>query len=186
MSTVLPDQLDPWRAVKNGLSFAGELPVARFPRLLEVGRVATDAIPAAVTYQLDFRRDAERGAVVEGWAQVRLCVRCERCLCDLWLDLDAPLALQLVRVEPNANAAASDYEPLVVTDDLLDPLALIEDELLLAIPPFPRHRVGECQAPEVASWARNPVYSESDDLSDADVADAPRHPFAVLERLKRS
>ena len=181
MSTVLPDHIDPWRAAKSGLSFAGELPLTRFPRLLEVGSV--DEAPAQVSYRLDFGRDPQRGLVLEGWARVRLRLLCQRCLSDLWLDLDAPLALRLVRVEPNAKSPESDYEALVVTDDSLDPFELIEDELLLAIPPFPRHPVGECQAPEPASSDTSAV-PEPDRPSAEEPERAP-NPFAVLERLKQ-
>lgn len=183
MSTVLPDHIDPWRAAKNGLSFAGELPLTRFPRLLEVGIVDEGETPAHVTYRLDFGRDAQRGTVLEGWARVRLRLLCQRCLSDVWLDLDAPLALRLVRVEASAKGSESGYEALVVTDDSLDPFELIEDELLLAIPPFPRHPVGECQAPEPASGDGSAV-SEPDRPSAEEPERAP-NPFAVLERLKQ-
>ena len=183
MSTVLPDHIDPWRAAKNGLSFAGELPLTRFPRLLEVGIVDEGETSAHVTYRLDFGRDAQRGTVLEGWARLRLRLLCQRCLSDVWLDLDAPLALRLVRVEANAKGSENDYEALVVTDDSLDPFELIEDELLLAIPPFPRHPVGECQAPEPASGDGSAA-SEPDRPSAEEPERAP-NPFAVLERLKQ-
>lgn len=183
MSTVLPDHIDPWRAAKSGLSFAGELPLTRFPRLLEVGSVDEGEKPAQVAYRLDFGRDAQRGLVLEGWARVRLRLLCQRCLSDLWLDLDAPLALRLVRVEPNAKASESDYETLVVTDDGLDPFELIEDELLLAIPPFPRHPVGECRAPEPMG-AEASITSEAHRPA-AEDPEHPRNPFAILERLKQ-
>ena len=183
MSTALPDHIDPWRAAKSGLSFGGELPLERFPRLLEVGIADKGEALARVAYRLDFGRNAELGPILEGWARVRLRLLCQRCLSDLWLDLDAPLALRLVRVEPNAKASESDYETLVVTDDSLDPFELIEDELLLAIPPFPRHPVGECQAPEAASGDRNAM--PEPERPSAEDMEQPRHPFAILERLKQ-
>jgi uncharacterized protein len=185
MSNALPDHIDPWRAAKNGLSFGGTLSLERFPRLLEVGILDEGETLARVAYQLDFGRNAQRQPILEGWARVRLRVRCQRCLSDLWLDLAAPLALRLVRVEPAADARERDYEPLVVTDEVIDPYALIEDELLLTIPPFPRHPVGECQPPEPMS-DRMEAPSESPDGSHrlSEDMDRPSHPFAILERLK--
>ena len=182
MSTVLPDHIDPWRAATNSLSFAGELPLTHFPRLLEVG-IDEGETPAHVTYRLDFGCDAQRRPVLEGGARVRLRMLCQRCLSDLWLDLDVPLALRLVRVEPNAKSPESDYEALVVTDDSLDPFELIEDELLLAIPPFPRHPVGECRAPEPMG-AEASITSEAHRPA-AEDPEHPRNPFAILERLKQ-
>jgi uncharacterized protein len=186
MSNALPDHIDPWRAAKNGLSFGGTLPLERFPRLLEVGIVDEGETLACVEYQLDFGRNAQKQLILEGWARVRLRVLCQRCLSDFQLDLDAPLALRLVRVEPTADASETDYEPLVVTDDSLKPLELIEDELLLAIPPFPRHPVGECRAPGTMSSEVDIQSATSHRLdADAEQADQPSHPFAILERLKQ-
>ncbi|WP_186343074.1 YceD family protein [Allochromatium palmeri] len=186
----MPDHIDPWRAAKNGLSFGGELPLERFPRLLEVGIVDEGEPLARVEYQLDFRRNAQRQLILEGWARVRLRVLCQRCLSDLWLNLDAPMTLRLVRVEPtSADALQSDYEPLVVTDDVIDPFELIEDELLLMIPSFPRHPVGECQSPVPMSGETDAPSTEqvkarrlAESVEDTDQAS---HPFAILERLKK-
>jgi uncharacterized protein len=189
MSNALPDHIDPWRAAKNGLSFGGTLPLERFPRLLEVGIVDEGETLARVEYQLDFGRNAQRHLILEGRARVRLRVRCQRCLSDLWLDLDAPLALRLVRIEPTGEASETGYEPLVVTDDVIDPRELIEDELLLAIPPFPRHPVGECQPPASMSGETGVPSAEPGELQrlteSVEDRDQPSHPFAVLERLKK-
>lgn len=188
MSNALPDHIDPWRAAKSGLSFGGELPLDRFPRLLEVGIVDEGETLARVEYQLDFGRNAQRQPILEGRARVRLRVLCQRCLSDLWLDLNAPLALRLVRVEP-ADALQGDYEPLVVTNDVIEPLELIEDELLLTIPPFPRHPVGECQSPAPMSGETGPPSVEQGEsrrlAESAEDTARPSHPFAVLERLKK-
>ncbi|MGQ9830439.1 MAG: YceD family protein [Thermochromatium sp.] len=172
MSTVLPDSLDPWRAAKIGLSFAGELPLRHFPRLLEVGTPGPCQTSARVVYRLDFRCDADLGSILKGWARVRLGLRCQRCLSDLWLDLEASLALRLVRIEPDAKAFEGDYETLVVTDGRLNPFELIEDGLLLEIPLFPRHPVGECQAPEL-------------DRVSVEASQWASNPFAILEHLKQ-
>jgi len=180
MLPLLPDHIDPWRAAKSGLSFAGELPLARFPRLLDVGIL--DAA-ARVAYRLDFRRDAQRRVVIEGWARMRLRLLCQRCLSDLQLELDTPLALHLVRAEPSAGASEGHYERLVVAGDSLDPFDLIEDELLLAIPLFPRHPIGECQAPEPVSSAVNSTH-KLDRLCAEGLERAP-NPFAVLKCLKQ-
>ena len=186
MSVALPDHIDPWRAAKSGLSFAGERPLADFPRLLAVGIGQEGESSVRVAYQLDFSRDGAGRPCLDGWVHLRLCVLCQRCLSALWLDLHARPRLVLVRSESAASAVESaDYEVLVVTDDSLALLELIEDELLLAIPPFPRHLAGECRMPGPLDAASAPSAGSetvaSHTLSDADKSS---HPFAILERLK--
>ncbi len=71
------------------------------------------------------------------------------------------------------------YDPLLPEEATLDPAALVEDELLLAVPPVPRHVEGTCEAPD---------YERHDHRApDTDREPAPddEHPFAVLQSLKR-
>lgn len=189
MSVALPDYIDPWRAAKNGLAFAGESPLSRFPRLREVGGVDGDENLVPVVYRLDFGHDEVGLPTLDGWVRWRLRLICQRCLDDLWLDLDAPLALVLVRTEPTAKAIEGEREPLVVTNETLDPFELIEDELLLAIPPFPRHPIGECRSPALADEAtdiRSVAQHPSSFMAQgAEDEDSASHPFAILERLKK-
>ncbi|QIK38077.1 hypothetical protein GWK36_08870 [Caldichromatium japonicum] len=169
MLTNFPDFIDPWRAADHCLALAGELPTRRLPRLIEFGLAAEDA-GEALQYRLEFGCDEAGQAYLGGMLRMRLCLVCQRCLRELWLDLEAPLGLVLVRSESAALEVQSQHEVFVV-QDILDLRTLIEDEILLTIPSFPRHADGECQAPgpqtNAAPWGGR-----------------PENPFAVLARLK--
>ncbi len=97
------------------------------------------------------------------WSWVRfgwtLRLRCQRCLGEVTWQVDAPIALALVRAASESDrlglvqvhGVADHLDPLSVGDEPISPLDLIEDELLLALPQVPRHQPGDC----VATLCRN-------------------------------
>ncbi|WP_207280924.1 YceD family protein [Thiocystis violacea] len=143
-----------------------------------------------VDYRVVFERDVEGRPVVHGLVRSRLRLPCQRCLSDVRIDVESPLRLVLVRTDEAAAALDADFDPLVVSDDSIQPIDLIEDELLLAIPPFPRHALGGCGFPD-ASEDANFLASDRGLASGADGADdsvdsgGPPNPFAILETLRR-
>jgi uncharacterized protein len=66
------------------------------------------------------------------------------------------------------------YDPLLVTNHLIRPRDLIEDELLLGLPQIPRHETGTCSM--LVQALPSPAPERPAD---------PGHPFAVLSALKR-
>lgn len=187
MSIALSDHLDPWRAVRQGLAFAGKVALSQLPRLAAVVLVREDAPQVLVDYQLRFERDPNGRALVIG--HVRSCLRlpCQRCLGAVEIAVDAPLRLALVKTDQVAEELPDDLDPCVVTGDALDLAALIEDELLLAIPAVPRHGEGLCQPPEPArahASFRSPERGASASASGLDPAAEKPHPFAVLAGIR--
>lgn len=181
MSTKLLDSLDPWRAVRNELSLVGQVTLVELTRLNTVVLASADDATSQVQYQLQFERNREGHKLVTGRVQAQLRLPCQRCLGVVDMAVDVPLRLGLVTTEALAEALPSDIEPLIVMDDQISPLALIEDELLLAIPPIPRHDEGGCQAPAPAVMEKKHKHAT---IVSESVEKAP-HPFAVLRGLKR-
>lgn len=176
MSVALPDQIDPWRAVKLGLSFQGSLPLTELPRLAAVVLADGSGGPTQIQYDLSFGRDDKGRALLSGRVRSRLPLPCQRCLREVSLQVDAEVMLIMVKTEEGASTLDSDVEPLIVGDAPLRPRDLIEDELLLAIPVVPRHAFGQCQAPAGQQDA-----VERDGAASA--SERP-NPFAVLATLK--
>ncbi|MBK1694403.1 hypothetical protein CKO09_06575 [Chromatium weissei] len=181
MSTKLLNSLDPWRAVRNELSLVGRVALTELTRLTAVVLAGTDDDTSQVQYQLHFARSHEGHKIVTGRVQARLRLPCQRCLGVVEMAIDVPLNLGLVTTEALAETLSIDLEPVIVIDDQISPLALIEDELLLAIPTIPRHDEGGCQAPAPASTNNK---NQDANIAFDDVEKAP-HPFAVLRGLKR-
>jgi len=107
---------------------------------------------------------------VQAWlhltAQVTLRLQCQRCLEPLDIPVQVDRWFRLVADEATAleedDAAEED---LLALDREFDALALLEDDVLLAMPLVPRHTA--CQAP----WS-------------AALGDNLPHPFAALATLK--
>lgn len=151
----------------------GETPVADLLRLADEV-VASDAPLAPVRWQLRGEQRSAAGATPTPWlhlsARVTLPLVCQRCLAPVAM----PLALERAfRFAPDeATAAAEDEaaeEDVLALGDGLDLLALLEDELLMALPLVPRH--DSCPQPLTVAGAG---------LADA----PPPHPFAELARLR--
>jgi uncharacterized protein len=80
----------------------------------------------------------------------------------------------VVKEGANTQSLPKGYDVLELGEDPLDLLALIEEELLLALPIVPAHDPQECQQP-----ADNQVSESSEDEV------TRSNPFSVLAQLKR-
>ena len=166
MSSTLPGLLDPWRAVDSRSVLAGRLPLSSFPRLRELLiESAGDA-----SFRLEFLRDVEHRAVLHCEVTAILRLRCQRCLEALDHQVDASIDLALVSGTDEERQLPEQYEPLPVSERLIRPADLIEEELLLALPQIPKHDPVGCAA-RATETLRGPKGRTS--------------PFSVLSGLKR-
>jgi uncharacterized protein len=147
MSEALPELLDPRRAVATGAEFAGVLPLRKLPRLREM-LLNPDGF---ASYQLRFGRDRQGRDVVWGHVVATLALCCQRCSEALSLDVDSDISLALTEGLDEAAKLPDDYEPLLLPGRLIRASELIEDELILAVPPIARHAEGQCRTPPAMS-----------------------------------
>lgn len=157
MNAGLPERIDPREAAKAGLRWSGSAPLIAF------GRLAADLADreGEVAVTLHASLDGAGRAVLGGQVSARVRVLCQRCLEPMVVDLAADLALITVAEDAQADVLPEHYAPLelphgasvLVTD-------LVEDELLLAMPPYPRHLPAQCVATDVlAAQARPRAFS---------------------------
>lgn len=168
MHTPLPERVDIERAVATGRVYAGVLPLARLPRL--VGLLA-DA-NGEVRYQLSFGRNAIGQRSVALQADTALPLTCQATLDRFEFPVHIDAHLGFVRDEAEDAGLPEGYEATLTDDGMVDPVALIEDELILAIPVVPRK-------PDAV--VKNPVAAPEQDADDG-----RPNPFAALTALKRS
>jgi uncharacterized protein len=105
-------------------------------------------------------------------AKVRLV--CQRCLEKMDWPLEVKFSLALVHDDDEAAALPAEYEPLLWPDGSGSLAALVEDELLLALPAVPRH-----VDPQECGPVERVMRSEIDPDERRD------NPFNVLSQLKR-
>lgn len=173
MSAALPDRLDAWRAVAARRQFEGVLPLAALTRLAPM---LADR-EGEVRYAIAFDRDEHGAAFVEVVASVGLPLVCQRTLERFVLPVRIEQRLGIVRSESDEASLPPGWEPLLAPDGAVDLAAVLEDELILAVPLVP---VGPGELPPDGI-----VWSTVDRDTAAPEAPGVASPFAALDRLRR-
>lgn len=172
-----PSHLDVKAFAQNEGAIDGASPLSDWPRL-SLEQMAGGESPSPVRWRLQGRTVPVSGAADEIWldldAEVTLSMQCQRCLKPVLSPVLAERSFRFVADEATAAALddASEEDILVHSRDF-DALALVEDELIMALPLVPRHEI----CPEAV------VMAVSD--PEVDAAQERPHPFAALAGLKK-
>lgn len=139
-----PDRLDVDAFAAAGAALDGERPLADWPRLADALRPQAGDATAAVRWSATGSQRRPRLGEPQSWLHLR-CeaageMTCQRCLEPVAVALDVERDFRFVATE--AQAADEDdeaEEDVLVASTAFDLLALVEDELVLALPYAPRH-----------------------------------------------
>ena len=112
--------------------------------------------------------------VIRSEIDVEVKMVCQRCLELVTLPIHSECEYAVVKEGASSESMPKGYDVLEVGEDPLDLLALVEDELLLALPIVPAHDPDACQPP---AGLDEPESSE-DEVTRS-------NPFSVLAQLKR-
>ena len=156
----------------------GTEPLSGFARVVSLLADPHGEVTWHLTGRSAVRADGSRLAFLELDLQSTVTMRCARCLEPVALPLSEQRSYRLVGNENQAaqeDADDDDYDVLVASRRF-DLAALIEDEMIMALPAVPRHE--QCQAPAAANSGASTVDRGTQAL-------APENPFAVLSGFKR-
>ncbi len=182
-----PTAIDPRQLAQKADTLSGQTPLAAFARLSEgLPELAAALAPVRWSAHAEWRAplgelatDAARAAAPESelWLQLRLQAEvpqvCQRCLSPYAQPIEVERWFRFVASEAIALAEDDDSEEdLLVLEARFDLAALVEDELLLALPLVPMHE----QCPE-------PVRMSAGELPEIEPEPRP-NPFAALAALK--
>lgn len=157
--------IDPLAWVDKGWHWRGKVPLARLSRLARM--IVNPESVAEV--DLTFAREGQVAAIT-GKVCANLEVVCQRCLEPLRMDVCSTVNLGVVSSIDEGNRLPEPYEPLLLQQTRIPFGDIVEDELILATPPIPRH--AHC---ELAGQRSSEVTAE--------VSKRP-NPFAGLAKLK--
>jgi uncharacterized protein len=165
---VPPKHIDSLEFARTRSSLQCELPVAEMSRLTDVlaSREGNLNVELGGSRELDGKFWLH--LVVTG----ELMLVCQRCLGGVGYPLNINSRLQLVKpgqAWPDENLEDDGVEPIEAEAEM-DVAALVEDEVLLALPIVPKHK--DCKSPGVVTGGEM-------------VATAKPSPFAALATLKR-
>ncbi|MBI5720011.1 MAG: DUF177 domain-containing protein [Burkholderiales bacterium] len=179
-----PAALDVAAFCRDGAHLQGQRSPAELPRFAQsLLRTADGAAERPIEWIAEGSLQAGTGGapqcVVDLNIRATPMLECQRCLQPMTLPLQVERRFRFVEGED--EAARLDEE---LDDDVLalaprfDLLALVEDELLLALPLVPRHDV----CPELPAALRAP---EGGNVADAPPKEERDNPFAALAALRR-
>ncbi|PAV27468.1 hypothetical protein CF392_00750 [Tamilnaduibacter salinus] len=176
-SAELTRLIDPDKTTQQAAVVEGTIPVTSLVRFSELLFEPT----GEVQVRLSFDQDPERRRVVEGELSAPAVLQCQRCLKALATTLTSSFRVGLVSSDEQAKQLPGELEPFQFGDNEVDVWQLVEDELLLVVPPFPLHDEADCEAAELV--ARYSDDGEPESAGEHQAAD--ENPFNVLAELKK-
>lgn len=162
-------RLDAQQLSRAQQRLGGRVALALFERLAAECRSAD-----GVEWSLAGSVGAEGACWLTLAVSVDAMLQCQRCLGDVQFDVRSESRFRLVfagEAWGDEDLDDDSFEALEL-DGPLDLAALVEDEVLLALPAVPLHQ--QCEAPAIAG------------VSEQETTSAKPSPFAVLGQLKRN
>ncbi len=168
----LPVHIDPVSFAERGKQLSGTIKINELTRLSEI------LLDNSGEIEIDFSFDKEgRVPTIVGEIKANLILECQSCTEQFILPIDKHFKLGLVQSLDQADKLASDCEPLMIESVKISLNELVEDELLLALPDFPKHPYVCIEHMDF----EDVIESEHDDKS----VDS-NNPFSVLAKLKNT
>ena len=115
------------------------------PRLQEAGVELLRPADASLRIVVPEFRSAARPAVVTGRIVALATLQCQRCMGAMEHAIESPVHWHLVTSD--SADVDEDAEPIVLDGDRFEVLEAIADDLLLAVPSYPRH--ADCMPPDI-------------------------------------
>ncbi len=168
----LPEFIDPLHLADKRGELKGQIPVSSLDRLADL--LFSDT--GVVAVDLFFGREG-RLAKVEGQIETVLELKCQNCLQAVQWPVKSSIKLGIVTSIDQADRLPEDYEPLLVDEGKTLLKNIIEDELLLILPTFPKHShncLGQKPSNKQAEFLLNEQPS------------ATENPFSILAKLKNT
>ena len=137
----IPSQVDPRKLADRAVTLEGELPFESFPRFSE--QLAENV--GVVRAKFVFGREERKAMVMHCELDAEVKMVCQRCLELVTLPIHSESTYAVVKEGANTQSVPQGYDVIELGEDPLDLLALIEEELLLALPIMPAHHPEKCQ-----------------------------------------
>jgi uncharacterized protein len=168
----LPEIIEPLHLADKRGELKGEIAVSNLERIADL--LYSDE--GSVTVELFFGREG-RLATVDGRIHTVLQLECQNCLQALEWTVDSAVKLGIVSSIEQANRLDERYEPLLVEAETMHLSDLIEDELLLCLPSYPKHQ-HSCLAEQPSN--------NNTQLAEPAPKSASENPFSILATLKKN
>jgi uncharacterized protein len=166
MNDRFPNFIDPLAFADRKRQLIGEIALNKLARLQD----ALYDQQGQIRVNLSFSKNKAL-PLIQGTIAAQLNIECQRCLDKINLPLNVSIKLAVVNSIIQADTLSGEYDPFISTEKKISLNQLIEDELLLALPDFPRHQQTCVNYFEAVS--ENKIT-------------ASHHPFSILAQLKNT
>ena len=134
----LPRHIEIGRLPRGEHSWAGTVGAASLPRVRDMG-ASTDGLTGSVTLVIDHDRP-----MLSGDCQAMVTLDCERCLAPVTVTAAGQFELVVVDRIEEAEGYDAGQAVGVAPRGVIDVAAVLEDELILALPLIPMHENRDC------------------------------------------
>jgi uncharacterized protein len=137
-------RFDAFRLARERGTLEGSVDAALLPRVAD----AVQGASAPIGWRIEGTRDALGRPALAIALDGDIVLECQRCLQAQTWPVHTRTTLVLARDDADlVRLDADSDDEVVLAAAPLDPAALVEDELVLALPYAPRHADGECAPP---------------------------------------
>jgi len=162
----LPTYISPLRFAEKGKQMTGTIQLNVLERLADL------LIDNSGDVEVNLRFSKEgRASIAVGRIKTKLVLQCQACMKPVTQVIDRSFKLGLVTSLGQADKLSSDCEPLILESEKILLNSLVEDELLLVLPDYPRHQ-------------KNCFVADLSGNNETDTSSNFNNPFAVLAKLK--
>jgi uncharacterized protein len=134
MSRDFPDWISPARAADGKRIFSGTVPLQRMKRLAPL----LESSEGHVSFVASFRRDLDKRVVIDFQVEADLPLICQATLDAYDEQVNRRCELAVIEDDTGQDDLPEDYDVVKTEGGRLALAALVEDELILALPQIPR------------------------------------------------
>jgi len=147
----LPKQLPVKKLGQQYKNMAGYVKIADLARLNDFLVVDTnsdsDTENQELLVNLEFTYLNHNQITIDGTINQPVTVVCQRCLKPMVYEINTKISVVLIDILSRIDKNLADYEPIEIKiTDLLDLYQVIEDEMILSLPPSVKHDVNDSAA----------------------------------------
>ncbi len=168
MSNQLPAFIDPMRFAHRRQIIEGRVSLQGMERLSSYLYDADGAVDVELKFGINSQKICYMSVALKGTVHVV----CQRCLKPMDLFVSHESLAGLVKSEAAIERLTDEYEPFVVDPEPVLLKALVEDEMILAMPVASMHSDDECER----GVSDKELFKQDDNR---------QNPFSVLAKLKK-
>lgn len=170
----LPLEVDPIRLATRGEHLQGTIPLKQMKRLIS----ALSCSEGEVFIDVEFSVDINHVVILTGQIKTDAKLICQRCMGEMELPIALDFQLAFVRSEAEMERLPEGYEATLIDNTSMMLSDIIEDEILLALPPIPKHLDDNCSSDNVAEgWSSQQNEPNTENVE-------RDNPFDILASLK--